>query len=181
MSQAPCLFTLQPLKQCTSVPGVSPFERFRINIVLTVSQFLPFLSFSPGTRRVHANEVYQEYIKDKNHLHMNATRVSLCNALCVCVCVCACVRVCVCIINSFLSPVDDSDGLCDVSRQERSVLFDVSQKLHVLRPLSRFAGTNQWTISTDLQLSLIRLLDDILYSSVHSVSCMSISFLRRSV
>ena len=32
----------------------------------------------PGTRRVHANEVYQEYIKDKNHYHMNATRVSSC-------------------------------------------------------------------------------------------------------
>ena len=28
-----------------------------------------------GTRRVRANEVYQEYIKDKNHYHMNATRV----------------------------------------------------------------------------------------------------------
>ena len=29
-----------------------------------------------GTRRVLANEVYQQYIKDKNHYHMNATRVS---------------------------------------------------------------------------------------------------------
>lgn len=29
---------------------------------------------SVGTRRVHCNEVYQEYIKDKNHFHMNATR-----------------------------------------------------------------------------------------------------------
>ena len=28
-----------------------------------------------GTRRILANEVYQEYIKDKNHYHMNATRV----------------------------------------------------------------------------------------------------------
>ena len=34
------------------------------------------LSIPPGTRRVNANEVYQEYIKDKNHYHMNATRVS---------------------------------------------------------------------------------------------------------
>lgn len=35
------------------------------------------LSYSlfSGTRRVHANEVYQQYIKDKNHFHMNATRV----------------------------------------------------------------------------------------------------------
>lgn len=28
----------------------------------------------PGTKRVHANQVYQEYIADKLHLHMNATR-----------------------------------------------------------------------------------------------------------
>ena len=27
-----------------------------------------------GTKRVFANNVYQEYIKDKNHIHMNATR-----------------------------------------------------------------------------------------------------------
>lgn len=27
-----------------------------------------------GTKRVLANRVYQEYIQDKNHLHMNATR-----------------------------------------------------------------------------------------------------------
>jgi DNA/RNA-binding protein KIN17 len=27
-----------------------------------------------GTKRVKANNVYQEYIQDKNHLHMNATR-----------------------------------------------------------------------------------------------------------
>lgn len=27
-----------------------------------------------GTKRVHANVVYQEYISDRNHIHMNATR-----------------------------------------------------------------------------------------------------------
>jgi hypothetical protein len=27
-----------------------------------------------GTKRVRANQVYQEYISDKSHLHMNATR-----------------------------------------------------------------------------------------------------------
>jgi DNA/RNA-binding protein KIN17 len=27
-----------------------------------------------GTKRVFANRVYQEYIGDKNHLHMNSTR-----------------------------------------------------------------------------------------------------------
>lgn len=26
-----------------------------------------------GTKRVHCNVVYQEYIKDRNHVHMNAT------------------------------------------------------------------------------------------------------------
>lgn len=32
--------------------------------------------FFKGTRRVHANVVYQEYISDRNHLHMNSTQVS---------------------------------------------------------------------------------------------------------
>lgn len=27
-----------------------------------------------GTKRIHANQVYQEYITDRNHLHMNATK-----------------------------------------------------------------------------------------------------------
>jgi DNA/RNA-binding protein KIN17 len=27
-----------------------------------------------GTKRVHANIVYQEYINDRNHIHMNSTR-----------------------------------------------------------------------------------------------------------
>ena len=27
-----------------------------------------------GTKRVHANIVYQEYINDKDHIHMNSTR-----------------------------------------------------------------------------------------------------------
>ena len=39
--------------------------------------------FVTGTRRVRANEVYQEYIKDKNHYHMNATRVCQCCMLSV--------------------------------------------------------------------------------------------------
>ena len=29
---------------------------------------------SCGTQRVKANNLYQEYIRDKQHLHMNATR-----------------------------------------------------------------------------------------------------------
>lgn len=39
-----------------------------------LQDFMKLLSHSYGTRRVNANEVYQEYIKDKNHYHMNATR-----------------------------------------------------------------------------------------------------------
>ena len=30
--------------------------------------------FSCGTQRVKANNIYQEYIRDKHHLHMNSTR-----------------------------------------------------------------------------------------------------------
>ncbi|KAL1744986.1 domain of Kin17 curved DNA-binding protein-domain-containing protein [Schizophyllum fasciatum] len=38
------------------------------------SEFVRMLSRRFGTKRVLANRVYQEYISDKNHLHMNATR-----------------------------------------------------------------------------------------------------------
>ena len=46
--------------------------RFFHYLVHTVHDIYIFVT---GTRRVRANEVYQEYIKDKNHYHMNATRV----------------------------------------------------------------------------------------------------------
>ncbi|KAI7816365.1 domain of Kin17 curved DNA-binding protein-domain-containing protein [Gamsiella multidivaricata] len=36
--------------------------------------FLKLLSTRYGTRRVHANLVYQEFISDRTHLHMNATK-----------------------------------------------------------------------------------------------------------
>lgn len=36
--------------------------------------FLQTLSVRFGTKRVLANTVYQEYIRDKSHIHMNATR-----------------------------------------------------------------------------------------------------------
>nr|KAJ3421939.1 hypothetical protein HK105_001779 [Polyrhizophydium stewartii] len=36
--------------------------------------FMKLLSTRYGTRKVHANLVYQEYISDKQHLHMNATQ-----------------------------------------------------------------------------------------------------------
>ncbi|KAF9527518.1 domain of Kin17 curved DNA-binding protein-domain-containing protein [Crepidotus variabilis] len=38
------------------------------------SEFVGMLSRRFGTKRVAANRVYQEYIADKSHLHMNATR-----------------------------------------------------------------------------------------------------------
>ncbi|KAI9508412.1 domain of Kin17 curved DNA-binding protein-domain-containing protein [Russula earlei] len=38
------------------------------------SEFVQLLSRRFGTKRVKANNVYQEYIQDKHHLHMNATR-----------------------------------------------------------------------------------------------------------
>uniref|UniRef100_A0A8H8CHQ4 DNA/RNA-binding protein Kin17 WH-like domain-containing protein n=1 Tax=Psilocybe cubensis TaxID=181762 RepID=A0A8H8CHQ4_PSICU len=38
------------------------------------SEFVALLSRRFGTKRVRANQVYQEYISDKNHLHMNSTR-----------------------------------------------------------------------------------------------------------
>lgn len=38
------------------------------------SDFLALLSRRWGTKRVRANQVYQEFIQDKHHSHMNATR-----------------------------------------------------------------------------------------------------------
>ncbi|GJD06475.1 DNA/RNA-binding protein KIN17 [Galdieria sulphuraria] len=38
--------------------------------------FLDVLKHRFGTKRVHANVVYQEYIKDRDHVHMNSTRWS---------------------------------------------------------------------------------------------------------
>lgn len=36
-------------------------------------EFMTLLSRQFGTKRVHANQVYMEYIKEKDHLHMNST------------------------------------------------------------------------------------------------------------
>ncbi|EIM81414.1 uncharacterized protein STEHIDRAFT_125001 [Stereum hirsutum FP-91666 SS1] len=38
------------------------------------SEFVTLLSRRWGTKRVKANNVYQEYIQDKHHVHMNSTR-----------------------------------------------------------------------------------------------------------
>ncbi|KAG2223892.1 hypothetical protein INT45_009344 [Circinella minor] len=37
-------------------------------------EFLAILSRAHGTKRVFANSVYQEYISDREHIHMNATK-----------------------------------------------------------------------------------------------------------
>ncbi len=39
-----------------------------------LKDFLHLLKRRFGTKRIHANQVYQEYIKDRSHLHMNATK-----------------------------------------------------------------------------------------------------------
>lgn len=46
------------------------------------SEFVKLLSRRFGTKRVRANTVYQEYIQDKSHLHMNATRWVTLTAFC---------------------------------------------------------------------------------------------------
>lgn len=47
---------------CNSITFYLPSNRF----LMVPSRF--------GTKRVRANQVYQEYISDKSHLHMNSTR-----------------------------------------------------------------------------------------------------------
>lgn len=60
------------------LPGIS--VDFRCSAIKTVrirSLYVSFLinvSRRFGTKRVRANQVYQEYIADKHHLHMNSTR-----------------------------------------------------------------------------------------------------------
>ena len=41
------------------------------NLFFLVTHFILLI----GTRRVRANQVYQEYISDRDHTHMNATQV----------------------------------------------------------------------------------------------------------
>lgn len=78
------------------------------------------LSSTIGTRRVRANEVYQEYIKDKNHYHMNATRVRVFKFLCTsyrCTCMCGNEHFLV-----FFLLVGDTHRVCDVSWKSRFVI-----------------------------------------------------------
>ena len=39
-----------------------------------IDTFMELLKRRFGTKRVHANIVYQEYIADKEHTHMNSTQ-----------------------------------------------------------------------------------------------------------
>mmetsp|Transcript_17970 Transcript_17970/g.24647 ORF Transcript_17970/g.24647 Transcript_17970/m.24647 type:complete len:405 (+) Transcript_17970:43-1257(+) len=45
--------------------------------------YLEILSHRHGTKRVKANTVYQEYIGDKHHIHMNATRWTSLTGFCM--------------------------------------------------------------------------------------------------
>lgn len=59
-----------PVGVCHSlVAEVSTWSKHPQTGKLTKCMFCRF-----GTKRVHANRVYQEFIQDKHHLHMNATR-----------------------------------------------------------------------------------------------------------
>ena len=45
--------------------------------------FIEMLSYRHGTKRVQANRVYQEYIGDKHHIHMNATIWTSLTEICI--------------------------------------------------------------------------------------------------
>lgn len=75
------------MQESTSQTTVLAFKpNSSVYLVDGQCSFLPhgshFLSFQPdtysmnrwGTKRIRINQVYQEYISDKQHLHMNATR-----------------------------------------------------------------------------------------------------------
>ncbi|KAI0309108.1 domain of Kin17 curved DNA-binding protein-domain-containing protein [Amylostereum chailletii] len=62
----PVRIRLPPLAQARSSPYLPPCK---------LSNISPFPAAARwGTKRVKANNVYQEYIQAKEHLHMNATR-----------------------------------------------------------------------------------------------------------
>ncbi|GFT72061.1 hypothetical protein TNCV_2715311 [Trichonephila clavipes] len=47
------------------------FDQFSQDLL---DDFMQLLKRRFGTKIIHANQVYQEYIADRNHLHMNATQ-----------------------------------------------------------------------------------------------------------
>jgi Domain of Kin17 curved DNA-binding protein len=59
----------------SSKVSLSHFSLAGISLLPSIlGDFLVIFFKRFGTKRVKANNVYQEYIQDKNHLHMNATR-----------------------------------------------------------------------------------------------------------
>ena len=60
---------------CVAVlPSSLASSAFPVFILQFEQGFLKLLSRRFGERRVHANIVYNEFIKDKHHVHMNATQ-----------------------------------------------------------------------------------------------------------
>ena len=62
------LFTVSTRFRAVAFTKV-PFIYFLFNLTLSYNSFDRF-----GTKRVKANTVYQEFIQDKHHQHMNSTR-----------------------------------------------------------------------------------------------------------
>ena len=56
------------LSDSDSYVGLLYARAFLIDLIIIVGCL--------GTRRVRANQVYQDYISDMHHTHMNATQVS---------------------------------------------------------------------------------------------------------
>lgn len=62
-------FRVNLLLFCRGGAFTLKFNRRSLKRLICVLCFYRF-----GTKRVKANQVYQEYIQDKHHLHMNSTR-----------------------------------------------------------------------------------------------------------
>uniref|UniRef100_A0A182UAA4 Kin17_mid domain-containing protein n=1 Tax=Anopheles melas TaxID=34690 RepID=A0A182UAA4_9DIPT len=72
----------KPIEQKFLTGGLRDYEVYRFNNTVISSgdakdkpfRYLQILRRQFGTKRVAANKVYQEYIADRHHLHMNATK-----------------------------------------------------------------------------------------------------------
>lgn len=68
----PCgLSCIQHTDHCPPRPSYRVIDQFSQEFL---DGFISLLSRRFGTRRIKANAVYQEYIQERHHLHMNATR-----------------------------------------------------------------------------------------------------------
>ena len=54
----------------------------RDNSKVFESSFVKLLSHRHGTKRIHSNLVYQEYIADRHHVHMSGTRWNSLRSFC---------------------------------------------------------------------------------------------------